>query len=139
MTIDELKQYLDSYRLLDGHINSLIEEKDRWKDRALRCTVSMHDGGSKSTVHNDIISYSVEKMIMLEKEIDREIDRLVDMRQDIQKMLDSISDERIKQLLYRKYILGQTLEQIGENMYLCTKQVGRDHRKALQMLVDLYS
>ena len=137
MTTEMMKEYLEKYRIADSHINCLIEEKQTVKERALRCGAVPADGSKSVGTHSDTVARSVEKMMLLEKQIDKEIDALVAMREDIMSKISKLDDYCLEQLMYQKYICGNTLEVIGENMGYCTKQVGRLHKKALLMLAEI--
>ncbi|MBQ2390934.1 MAG: hypothetical protein II306_04115 [Clostridia bacterium] len=139
MTTEMMNEYLERYRIADNHIDCLIEEKQAVKERALRCGITPSDGSKSVGSHTDTVARSVEKMILLEQQIDKQIDALVAMREDIMNIISKLDDYCLEQLMYQKYICGHTLETIGENIGYCTKQVGRLHKKALSILAEICS
>ena len=67
MTYGEKKVLLENYLTLDAEIDALINEKQKWYNRALKLKLD-----SQSI-------FALNKVISLEKEIDRKIDNLVDL------------------------------------------------------------
>ena len=53
----------------------------------------------------------------------------------ISKMINKLRDTEKKEILYRKYIKGETLEQIGEEMGISSRHVQRLINRAIETLV----
>lgn len=53
----------------------------------------------------------------------------------ISKMINKLRDTEKKEILYRKYIKGETLEQIGEEMGISSRHVQRLINTAIETLV----
>lgn len=122
MTYGEKKVLLENYLTLDAEIDALINEKQKWYKRALKLKED-----SQSV-------FALNKVISLEKEIDRKIDNLVDLRGAIYNSIEKLDDFMLKKILYLKYISGKTFEEIGEEVGYCTRQISRLHKKAIDML-----
>ncbi len=128
MNYEEKKNYLSCFSVLDANIDALIREKEKWYKRALSLKTADTDVDGRG---NEILN----KVIMLEKEIDENIDKLVDMRKEISEKIENIDDFTLKQILYLKYLNGLPFMQIGEKLMYSERQISRLHKKAINMLI----
>ena len=133
MTIAEKKQYLRQYRLLNAHIDQLIEERAQWMARATRITPVISDE-PKGGGDGDRLQRAIEGIISTEQAIDREIDRLADMRANITASIDALQDEKLRQVIRLRYIKGLTFERIAVEVHYSYKQTCRLHGMALESL-----
>lgn len=62
------------------------------------------------------------------------IARAIAVRTEIEQIIETVTDARYKQLLVRRYLLGQTWLKVAENMYMDERWVRRLHEKALAQL-----
>lgn len=127
------KEYLSQYGWIERNIRRLEYEKERWRQRALHITPSWSDspGGSSG---EDKIQTAVEKTCLIENKIIAEIDQLVDLRQKIMAAIASVPDPAQRELLERRYIQLQSMEQIAEEMSYSYRQILRLHGWALQQI-----
>ena len=130
MTVKEyLSQaaYLD--RLIDGKLEQLEElKKITCSSRGL-ATVSENGNGNVSTVHR-----TVEKILLMEEEINRQIDRYVDVKDGISKLIMSVPDLQQRFVLEQHYLLFLTWEEIAEKFFMSLRNVQYIHKKALARL-----
>lgn len=56
------------------------------------------------------------------------------LRKKIEKIIDSVDDDLLRELLYNKYILGKTLEEIGLILNYSKRHIERLHIKALEKI-----
>lgn len=126
------KEYLSQYQQLNRDINRLLEEKDRWKALATRVTPSQSEGGRGSGSQNGRIPSAVEKIMETESKINARVDQLIDLRQEIESRLDILPDGKQKEVLHRRYIIGQKWEEIALSMNYSYMQICRIHGAALQ-------
>lgn len=127
------KEYLSQYGRLNREIDRLLEEKARWLALATRVTSSLSQepkGGSGG----DRIQFAVEKIAEAEDKINTQIDRLIDLRREIEEKLSALPEGKQKEVLHRRYILGQKWEEIAVQMGLDYRWVLRLHGKALLQL-----
>lgn len=130
MNYEEKRKYLESFAYLDLEIEIKLCEKKKWLDRALKITQSESEDIPVSTCTNRIIN----KVIELERNIDELIDRVIDRRNFIVERIERLDDMVLKQILFEKYINSKSMEQIGEEMGYCEKQISRKHKKAIELL-----
>ena len=126
------KEYLSQYKSANREIDRLIEEKARWMDLATRITPAQTQGGRASGSENGKIPLVVEKIIEAEEKINARVDELVDLRREIEARLAMMSEDKQREVLHRRYILGQKWEEIALNMNYSYMQVCRIHGAALQ-------
>lgn len=133
MTNEEKKAVLLEYRRLDARIDRAIAEQQRWRELATRVTpvysdMPRGDGGG------DKLLDAVQHIADLDAEINREIDRLVALRQRIEQSIAGVHDERLRDILRRRYIDGDRMEQIAVDLCLDYRWVRRLHARALAKL-----
>lgn len=130
MTVKEyLSQaaYLD--RLIDGKLEQLEELKRITCSSHGLVTVSENGDSSVSRVHR-----TVEKILLMEEEINRQIDRYVDIKDGISKLIMSVPDLQQRFVLEQHYLLFLTWEEIAEKFFMSLRNVQYIHKKALAWL-----
>lgn len=130
VTNQEKKKYLLQYRGLEGEINQLLEEKSRLRAQAEKMTSSYSDTPKGQTDGNSLARV-VEKIIELEEKLNDRIDKQVDLRMQIEKSIETVADYRLREVLIRRYILGQKWEDIALTMHYCRQRIWELHGKAL--------
>ena len=127
------KQYLLQYRQAEREVRLLMEEKERLLALATKVTPSYsgeaHGSGSGSRVES-----AAEKIIQCEEEINRAIGCAVDLRREIKGAIATVPDWKLREILTRRYILGQKWEQIAWEMSLEFRWVRRLHGRAIAVL-----
>ena len=127
------KQYLLRYRQAEREARLLMEEKERLLALATKVTPSYsgeaHGSGSGSRVES-----AAEKIIQCEEEINRAIDCAVDLRSEIKGAIATVPDWKLREILTRRYILGQKWEQVAWEMSLEFRCVLRLHGMAIAEL-----
>lgn len=127
-------RYLSRYRRLNARIDRLLEEKSRWRERALKITPTLSQapggGGSGSPIERPM-----DKVLEIDEEINREIDTLQTIRQEIRETLNQLEDESLKLLMEYRYIDGMTWEQVAVKMHYSYMQICRLHGKALKTIM----
>lgn len=126
-------RYLFRYRQLNQRIDRLLEEQNRWRERALKITPTLSQapggGGNGSPIERPM-----DKVLEIEEEINQEIDELQIVRQEIRNTLNQLEDENLKLLMEYRYIDGMTWEQIAVKMNYGFQWVCKLHGRALNRL-----
>ena len=135
MNSQEKKRELLKYIKLDQHIDTLITERDRWMSKATRVTTTMEWMPSGTGVCDRVYS-AIEQFDKIDREITSEIDRIIELRGMIEQAISSVPDENQQTVLRRKYILGETLEQIAEAMNYSLRHTARLHGRGLEAMCD---
>lgn len=128
----DAKAYLKRIRLYDSHINNKMEELERLKAMVTKITQTLREdagGGSRS---QDKIGDAVSRIVDLQAELNAEIDRYIDSKAEICKALNKIQKQRYFDVLYKRYVLFKTWQQIADEMgYTDLRSVYRLHGRAL--------
>ena len=128
-----VKEYLSQAEYLDRLIDVKLEQLEELKKIACssRGLITVSEGGDKSIskVHR-----TVEKICLLEEEINRQIDRYVDLKEDISRLITGVPDLQQRLVLEQHYLLFLTFEQIAEKCYMSLRNVQYIHKKALAWL-----
>ena len=132
MTNAEKKAILLEYQAIECRINRLLDEKQRWMEKATMITPTISDMPKGSGT--DKIQNAVCRIADIEADINREIDRQIDLRERIKTAICAIPDGRLRDLMKYRYIDGLTWEQIAVTMRLDYRWVLRLHERALSEL-----
>ena len=98
--IDEIKDFLNSYLILESKLNRLKEIK------------------KKNPENNEHYK--------------NEIKNLYKKRNKIERKIETVKNEILREILYNKYILGKTLEEISLEINYSKRHTERLHIKALK-------
>lgn len=127
------KQYLLRYRQAEREIRLLHEELAQLESMAVRVTPSYsgeaHGSGSGSRVES-----ATEKINDCKAEINQTTSTAMDIRREVMAAIATVPDGRLRELLRRRYILGQKWEQIAWEMDLEFRQTFYLHNRALTKL-----
>lgn len=127
------KQWLMRARNIDREIDGLIAQRDEVFTRLTHITQSL----TGSTVQSTKDPHKYDRLIELDAEIDRYIDELLDMKAEINKGIHQLSDGRYREILRRRYLSGDTLEQIAVGIGYSYKQTCRLHGRALLKMEEV--
>lgn len=131
--VTDAKAYLKRVKLYDTHIDNKLQELEHLKAMVTKITQTWKDdvvsGGSRS---QDKIGDAVSRIVDLQKEINKDIDSFVDMKQEILDLVDKIEDADQLSVIYKRYILYETFEQIACEMHMTFRNVCYIHGKALE-------
>lgn len=116
-----LRRYLDAQR----RERVLAEEVERLRAEAERVT-PLIQGPEKSIV--------LERVHTAQKALSNEIFRGLAVRVEVKQAIEAVTDLRWQEVLYRRYILGQTFECISQEMLYELRWVKRLHNKAVDRL-----
>jgi DNA-directed RNA polymerase specialized sigma subunit len=133
----DAKTYLHQVRLYDTHINNKLEEMQRLKDLAKRITTSLKPDMVSSSGNHDKIGDAVAKIVDLEAEIDKAIDAYVDKKREVSGVIEKVKDADQLNVLYKRYIFFENLEQIAFEMGYSYRNICYIHGRALQAVTEL--
>lgn len=133
MTNQEKIKWLGRYRVMSRKVDDLTEELEQWRARATKITPTLSQE-PRGSGNGDKLQSSVVKICELEEELDQKIRELLSQRNEIVAVLDSLSDDNLRQLMRYRYIKGMTWDEIAEKMYYSRPQVVRLHGRALNKI-----
>ena len=128
----DAKEYLRSIKKADAIINEKLRERDQLKGMRYKVTqtlkpVMVSGGGSNGGFTN-----ASDRLIDLEREIDREVDRFVDLKREADVLLMQLENEQHYKVLHRYYVLFESFEKIAVDMGYTYRNVCYLHGRALQ-------
>lgn len=136
MTIEEKKAVLMRYRESERRIARMLEEKRRWAEKAAAISPVYSDmprppkGGRSDRIQDAVCSIAD-----LERDIAREIGAQVRLRRRVERAVNRLEDDRLRDVVRYRYVDGYTWERIAEVMCYSPMQVCRLHAKALAAIV----
>jgi len=133
MTIQEKKEYLRRYQVLDADIRQIGEELCEWRKRAMKLTavISNMPEGSRAGNHTRL---AVEQIAQFEKRLDRRMEQLMRVRMETEKAIARLGNPVLRRVLKYRYIAGNSWEKVAVEMKYTTRHVTRLHNRALQQL-----
>lgn len=97
-------------------IDNKLRELEDLRDMTMKVTSTLSDDCVSGSRNPEKLSNAIVRIIDLENEIDIAIDQYVDRRSEVTRVIDSVEDARLVDLLHRRYLQGQTWEQIAFEM-----------------------
>ena len=125
MTPQEAKTYLMQYRAI---IQKIKERKEQIAE--LRKVTA-------GLPYDECYTEAVEKMAILRGELSREIMELCETNDSIIRTINSVPNSEQQNVLYSRYVLGKTLEQIAVDMSYHYVSICRIHGRALAYVANL--
>ncbi len=81
---------------------------------------------------------TINKIVDLQREIERELDQFIHERHEIINRIHELSNPRYVQLLYMRYVEYKSFEEIACKMGYCYDHILRLHRYALKRFEETY-
>lgn len=125
------KEYLKRYRTLNAYIDCKLEEVAQLRELSTRISpTAMFDRNGNVS---DKVGRTAAKIVDLEREIDTQVDELSESRRRIEQALNEVKDERLRTLLYMRYINGKSWGEISKQLIYSRDYVIKNlHPKALK-------
>ena len=127
-------RYLNQYRIMHIEIDQITKELQRWQDLATRISPSYsdmpHGGGS------DKVQTAAVEVAELTDKLNQKLHQAIMVQENIKKLLESLDDIKLRQLIYYRYINGMRWEEIAVRMDFNYRWVLRLHRKALNQISE---
>lgn len=129
--------WLLQIRRLDVMIGAKLAEKRRLREMASDVTGKPYDGMPYTNTGqvSDKVAAAVIKIVECEEEIDRLVQMYAGQKNEILAVME-ILPEREYRVIHSYYILGNTWEQVAEEVGYCETQVWRLKKSALRRLAD---
>lgn len=127
-------RYLNQYRIMHIEIDQITKELQRWQDLATRISPSYsdmpHGGGS------DKVQTAAVEVAELTDKLNQKLHQAIMVQENIKKLLESLDDIKLRQLMSYRYINGMRWEEISVRMDFNYRWVLRLHRKALNQISE---
>lgn len=133
----DAKAYLKKVKLYDTHIDNKLAELEHLKAMVSKITATWKDdvtgGGGRS---QDKVGDAVARIVDLQRELNQDIDDFVDLKQEIRGIVDKIENADQLNVIYKRYFLYETFEQIACEMHMTFRNVLYIHGRALEMVEE---
>lgn len=137
MTVDEVREWLESYFYYGKKILALESEMSELRLRAMGSGINYTGTQSSSKANN------TEKVLIdiadEETRIEMEINAVHTKRAEIRAVIDSLHNPDLEAVLITRYISGYTLEQTAQQLQYSVESVKKKTNKALMLLAKLYT
>lgn len=124
-----LRKYRDSLR----REQMLAEELAELRSRA-ECLTKVINGMPGAPSDGSDRPRAVENIMELETIIEVHVNECNEKLKSIIKTIDRVQNNRFREILRRRYILGQTWEEIAEKMYMSDRWCKKLHKDAITEL-----
>lgn len=133
MTNKEKIQCLEQYQILHTEIDQISDELQRWQDIATRISPSysdmpLHGGGS------DKVQTAAVEVAELTDKLNQKIHEAVMMQNKIKRLLETLKNDKLRQLMMLHYINGKRWEEVSVMMKYEYHYTVRLHGQALSLL-----
>ena len=123
-------RYLNQYRIMHIEIDQITKELQRWQDLATRISPSYsdmpHGGGS------DRVQTAAVEVAELTEQLNEKIHQAIMVQENIKKLLESLDDIKLRQLMSYRYINGMRWEEIAVRMDYDYRYVLKLHEKDME-------
>ena len=131
------KEFLNQAYLLDQRIKSKSEQIQSLNELATKCTATLTGMPRNPNRGGSTMADAVCKIIDLQNEIAADMDRLVQIKKDIVDVIAKVDDVKFRILLEKRYLCGETWEEITMSLYHNRRWVFRLHDKALDAVQEI--
>lgn len=133
------KSYLKQIEIMNNKINTKIQELCESKQLAYSTGALSNDERVKSSGSQDRMGNDVVRIVDMENAIDDMIDTYVDYKYAAIKEIRKLNDEKMKQVLYERYIEFKTYEDIAKDMHMTRSGAYKLHNRAIEEFMEIYN
>ena len=131
MNYSEKVEWLRRYRAALKKEKLLRDELQALWERSIGCGQALN-GMPRAASDGQSLPRAVESIDRARRELECQIDICCAVQREIVAAIESVPDERDQEILRRRYLLGETFEQISAKMLLEYRWVRRRHKKAIE-------
>lgn len=135
----DIRKLLESHKEIDDSINLKLEEIAQLRALAERCTVKISDESRPVGTCSDRVGRNAAKIADLENKINAQIDQLVELKEKIMYFVTALDDENERNVIERRFILHESMEQISEKLGYSPRHIHRMLTSALAHLDEHYA
>lgn len=130
------KEYLNQYRNAYREIQAKVDQIARLRDLVMHTTSAPAGDRVQSSPENKL-ERIVAKIADMEAEVDEEIDRLADKRREVQAVIEKVPNHAQREVLIRRYMVGQKWEEIAVELDYHYRWVLELHGRALPVVESI--
>lgn len=122
------KACLSSYRAVERSISLKLDELSHL--RAIADRLAGNAWAPGTPLQDDV----AQELRLAEAGLEHRVAELCVARRRVEAAIRSVDDEVLREILERRYLDAQTLEQIADAMHYTNRHVSRLHRRALELV-----
>lgn len=126
------KEYLQQYRDAVRRAAAAQDHLDELRSMANRITPNYSSEGGGTHQTGDKLGDAVARILDAESRVSDEIEMLEATEREVIGTINSVEDERLRGILYRRYICGRKWEVIAVDLNIEYRWLLRLHGRALQ-------
>lgn len=134
MTYEEKVRWLRRYQDSLRREQELAEEVEQLRSRACKVTPSL-SGMPGGTSDGQALPLAVEQILEAQQELQAQIEQCNIVRKEVIDTIETVADKKGKEILRRRYILGETWEGIACHMHITLRWVYRLHKKVIHSAI----
>ena len=140
MTDKEIKTFFSGYLEKQREIIIQIEEIEQLErlieklENPKKLNIPGYIAQKKKSYHPDSLIPGISLLKNMISETRRKIDSLMKERDQVKETVLSMGNLKYREIIYRKYILGETWEQIGKHMQYDERYMQRLYKKIIESL-----
>lgn len=128
------KEFLNRYIQASEAIDDKLTEIAQLRALSTKVSVAFNPDRVQSSGNTDSMSAIVAKIVDMGSEIDADIDKLREIKREIMTVIMDVPNHKQRRILYHRYILGKTWEQIAEKLDNSRQWVCIVHGQALTQI-----
>lgn len=133
MTYEEKVRWLRRYQNSLHREQELAEEVEQLRSRACKVTSSL-SGMPGGTSDGQALPRAVEQILEAQQELQDQIEQCNASRQEVVETIEKVTNPRDKEILRRRYLMGQRFETISVELRFEYRWIRRLHKKAVSEL-----
>lgn len=127
---EEKKKYLNGYHCSKRREARLVQQIEDLRSQKMNPSLQI-DGLPKGNKHSDLSGYAA-RLDALIRQLEQEREMAVKQYEEIHTQIHKMQDETERDVLIRRYLLGETWEQIAAEMNYNYRSVLKIHGRALK-------
>lgn len=128
------KTYLNRIRMYDARIENGLQELSDLEEMVTRITPVLKQDVVSSSSSQDKLGDTVAKIADLRVKINQDVDAFVDLKREALAKLAKVEKPEYYDILHKRYVEYQSLEQIAVSMNYTYRWIRRLHGRALQAM-----
>lgn len=133
MTYEEKVRWLRRYQDSLRRERELAEELEQLHTRACKVTPSL-TGMPGGPSDGQSLARAVESIVQMQQELHAQIEQCNAIRREVVDVIEEITNLRDKDILRRRYLLGERFENISVALHYEYRWIRRLHKKAISEL-----
>lgn len=135
----DTKSYLKRAMLAQAEISYLREQIQYLREKIMNVGGVVNDDMKVQTSKSyDTMGDTVASICDREEELKEKMDAYAKIERKVSEKIDEVKEQKYRDLLRYRYILGLTYDQIADRMSYSTRHIARMHDKAVEAFEQVH-